>query len=93
MAVRVSFLGSEVAMDSFESKTHSFVVKVWLEEDEEDHSPPKWRGHITHVPSRQRRYINDLNGVTKFISGYLEKMGVGKRWHGVRGWLRRSTAL
>lgn len=79
-------------MDPFESKTHSFVVKIWLEEtDEEENSDPTWRGHITHVPSSQRRYVDDLNGVSKFISMYLERMGVGEGFRGLRGWIRRRS--
>ncbi len=84
---------SEVDMDPFESKTHSFVVKIWLEEDAEgdDKVDPTWRGHITHVPSRQRKYIDDMNGITSFISLYLERMGVhlGERWQGIKGWMRQ----
>ncbi len=80
-------------MDPFESKTHSFVVKIWLEEDAEgdDKVDPTWRGHITHVPSRQRKYIDDMNGITSFISLYLERTGVhlGERWQGIKGWMRQ----
>ena len=82
-------------MDTFESKSHSFVVKVWLEEtDDDEQGHPKWRGHITHVTSSQRRYVDDLAGITKFISTYLEKMGVGvgEGWRGIRGWLQRRSA-
>ena len=84
----------EVSMDTYESNTHSFIVKVWLEDDDEQHGPPVWRGHVTHVPSNQRRYVDDLNGISKFISGYLERMGVevGERWRGIRGWLRLPSA-
>ncbi len=70
-------------MDPFEANMHSFVVKVWLEEAGEGDGPPIWRGHITHVPSNQRRYVKDLEGIADFISLYLEKMGVQieeRRW-------------
>ncbi len=80
-------------MDPFESKTHSVVVKIWLEDDEDgdEKEDPTWRGHITHVPSRQRKYIDDMNGITSFISLYLERMGVhfGERWQGIKGWMRQ----
>jgi hypothetical protein len=81
-------------MDPFESETHSFVVKIWLEEAEDAQGSPTWRGHITHVASNQRKYVEDLGGITKFISIYLEKMGVevGERWHGIKGWLRGGSA-
>jgi hypothetical protein len=69
-------------MDPFESKTHSFVVKIWLEDGEEESRSTAWRGHITHVPSKRRQYFESLSGIAKFVSGYLEKMGVevGERW-------------
>jgi len=71
-------------MDLFESKTHSFIIKIWLEDDDRD----KWRGHITHVPSGVRRYLEDVSEITNFIMPYLEQMGVefGLLWR-VRRWL------
>ena len=63
-------------MDFLEPYTHSFVVKVWLEETVEEAGRAKWRGHITHVPSGERRYVKDLDEITAFIAPYLEEMGV-----------------
>jgi len=57
-------------MDPFES--HSFIVKVWLEEDDE----ATWRGHITHVPSQERRYLQTVDDIARFIEPYLERLGV-----------------
>ena len=62
-------------MDSFESNSHSFVVKIWLEETGERSDSSMWRGHVTHVPSRNRQYVDDLQGVTDFITIYLEQLG------------------
>ena len=80
-------------MDSFESSTNSFVVKIWLEDIEEIKETPLWRGHITHVPSKKRQHIKDLDGITNFITLYLKEMGVeGEEIsQGVRGWLRRRS--
>jgi len=60
----------------FESSNQSFIVKIWLEETAEEDGRATWRGHVTHVPSGQRRYIQNLDGVTAFIAPYLEEMGV-----------------
>lgn len=81
-------------MDPFEENTHSFVVKIWLEEAGGDGEHPTWRGHITHVPSKHRRYVEDMSGIMDFIAAYLEKMGVkeGARWRGAKGWLSRRQA-
>jgi len=68
-------------LDLLEEHTHSFIVKVWLEETAAEDGQPTWRGHITHVPSGQRRYLKDLDDIKSVITPYLESLGVefGKR--------------
>jgi hypothetical protein len=46
------------------------------------------------VPSKHRRYVEDMSGITDFIATYLEKMGVkeAERWRGMKGWLSRRQA-
>jgi hypothetical protein len=56
--------------------TQSFIVKIWLEETVEEAGRATWRGHITHVPSNERRYLQDLDEIEAFITPYLKKMGV-----------------
>jgi hypothetical protein len=55
---------------------HSFIVKIWLEDRDENTHQTTWRGHITHVPSGERRYISTLEGIIEFILPHLKKMGV-----------------
>lgn len=62
-------------MDLIESNTHSFIIRVWIEEVEEATGRARWRGHITHVPGGERRYIENLDSITGFIARYLEDMG------------------
>ena len=57
-----------------ETNTHSFVIRIWLEETPQETPRPTWRGHITHVPSGQRRYLQDLNEMVAFIRPYVEEM-------------------
>jgi hypothetical protein len=59
-----------------EPDTQSFVVKVWLEETVEEEGRAKWRGHVTHVTSGERRYLESLSGIADFIMPYLERWGV-----------------
>ena len=68
----------------------SFIIKIWLEETAEEAGRAAWRGHITHVPSGSRQYIQDLNGISAFVAPYLEAMGVklGLLWR-VRKQLKR----
>ena len=77
-------------MDLVEPDTQSFIVKIWVEESAEDVSRGVWHGHITHIPSHQRRYLKDLSEIQDFIAPHLEEMGVkvGKRWR-LSGWLQR----
>jgi hypothetical protein len=66
-----------------EPYTHSFIVKIWLEETVEEAGKATWRGHITHVPSGERRYLKNLDDIADFITLYLKEMGVkpGPFWH------------
>ena len=75
MCVFLTALVLEDDIDSLESQRQSFIVKVWVE-DPVGFDQTNWRGHITHVPSGERMYIQDLNGITRFIGKYLRQMGV-----------------
>ncbi len=57
--------------DPDEDQSHSFIVKVWLEEAAGDNGPPLWRGHVTHVVDGQRRYFQDPAGLLAFLGQYL----------------------
>lgn len=62
-------------MPFFESRTHSFVVRIWLEE-EPGEKGGQWRGHITHVEDEDRRYLRSLEDVPAYIAPYLKSWGV-----------------
>jgi len=65
-----------IAMDLPETPTHSFIVKIWLEETIAEAGVATWRGHITHVPDGVRKYIDSLNEISAFVIPYLEELGV-----------------
>ncbi len=50
---------------------HSFVIRVWLEENSSDSGDAVWRGHITHVESKARRHFDRLGETLDFIQPYL----------------------
>ena len=82
-----SHLDEEVRHSPPESRVHSFIVKVWLEEVATRNKGGSWRGRIVHVPGGERRYLKDLKDVARFISPYLKSMGIRpgileriKRW-------------
>jgi hypothetical protein len=82
-------------MNRYEASPQSFIIKVWLEETTEEAGETIWRGHITHVPSGERRYVQALDDVPAFIEPYLEAMGVrttrcGRMWN---WWRRLRTCL
>jgi hypothetical protein len=77
-------------MDLPEHNTHSFIVKIWLEEIRDEAGKAIWRGHITHVPGGERRYLSSLEEIVTFIAPFLEHMGVRLwRWDRLLGALRR----
>ncbi len=78
-------------MDPLEdSNSQSFIVKVWVEDSAVEGSQGVWHGHITHVPSHERRYLKNLGEIEDFIAPHLEAMGVklGVRWR-LRRWLEQ----
>ena len=54
-----SKLPRELAPDLYELNTHSFVLRIWREDDQPAAGIGKWRGHITHVQSGKRRYFQN----------------------------------
>ncbi|HEX8917107.1 MAG TPA: hypothetical protein VF898_01265 [Chloroflexota bacterium] len=58
-------------MDAPEEVTHSFIVKVWMEDVEAETGSTVWRGRITHVSDGEVRYLKDLNDIPPFIRRYL----------------------
>ena len=63
-------------MDRLESGTHSFVIRIWIEETRGEAGRILWRGHITHVPTRKQHYILDVADIIAFILPYLQEMGI-----------------
>ena len=65
-------------------QTHSFIVKIWLDETGEEPGAARWTGHITHVPDGERRYLTELSEIPEFIVPYLKamnaRMGLRRRF-------------
>ena len=84
---------NDSGMDSFEATTHPFIVRIWLEETAGASGQATWRGHITHVPSGERQYLESLDDIILFITPYLAGMGVkpGISWK-IRQWAKQIKA-
>lgn len=62
-------------MDPSDSTTHTFIVRLWME-DPEQPDVRRWRGHITHLIDEQRSYVQSLNEIADFFGRYLTIDGV-----------------
>lgn len=54
---------------------HSFVIKIWLEEEAGSPGQEKWRGHITYVNTEERQYVQRLADIAAFIEKHLVAAG------------------
>lgn len=54
-----------------------FVVRLWLEAQDEAATVFTWRGQVTHVPSGRRIYVNQLDDVQTAINSFLRMDGKG----------------
>ncbi len=70
-----------------ESRVASFVIRLHLEDD-----ATRWRGHVTHVQSEERKHVRSLRQLDDFILRHLTQLGL--RRLGLRErfwrWLTRS---
>ena len=73
-------------MDSLESRAHSFIIRIWLEETAAESGVAKWRGYIIDAISGKRHYLQNLDEIPAFIAPYLKEMGIKS---GIRGKLMR----
>jgi hypothetical protein len=70
-----------------EWQIHSFIIKIWQDLSASG-AGKGWRGHITHVPGAERRYLKSLDEISAFIVPYLSEMGVPLKWSWrIRHWL------
>jgi hypothetical protein len=63
-------------LETGETKSHAFVIKIWPEESGEVAGQTSWRGRITHVPSGSMSPLQELHEITDFITPYLATLGV-----------------
>lgn len=59
-------------MNPPEAGIHSFIVKIWLDEECPETGKTGWHGSITHVGDGKRHPIQYLDEIPAFIIFYLE---------------------
>ena len=71
-------------------RSHSFVVRLWIEEPGGKRGQATWRGHITNVATREKRYVKDLDDIVLVIMPCLQRVGARFNycWR-ARQWLNR----
>jgi hypothetical protein len=77
-----------VSTNEQESACQSFIVKIWSEGADREGKNLRWRGHVTHVPSGDRHYVNGFSEISNTIEAYLKNAGTtvaAKSW--ARSWL------
>jgi hypothetical protein len=57
-----------------EFKVHSFIVKLWFEDETQRKGMGGWHGHITHVPSGDRHHLKELEDIVRFIRPYIGEL-------------------
>jgi len=81
---------SGTGVPSIQIGAHSFIIKLWIEESVEEEGLITWRGHITHVPSGERRYLQSLDDISTFIESFLAAAGgISVKKCPLRQWLKR----
>lgn len=61
--------------DGAERPTHSFVMRIWIEQVARPGRPATWRGHITHVQSGEHRGVDSFAGIQRFVGAHLAPAG------------------
>jgi len=80
---------SAADVGSIQPNTHSFVVKVWLNDHAQRSRQVAWRGRVTHVPTGRCHYFSKTADMADFITLYLQQLGVKQTLRSrVHRWLR-----
>lgn len=54
---------------------HSFVLRIWLEEEATSASPVRWRGQITNPLDERTVSVETFEHVEEFVADYIRRWG------------------
>lgn len=59
-------------MAEFEQHAHSFVVRIWQEQQEGRPAGENWRGWVKHVQTERLHYFAKVAEIDTIINHYLD---------------------
>ena len=72
-----------------EPLTHTFVLKLWLTDQQEQAGKREWHGHLDHAATGKRTYFSNFPQLNSQLYGYLDQLGVQlPLWWRVYKWLK-----
>jgi hypothetical protein len=78
-------------MDLFEDNTHSFVVKISIEEEFQADGKPHWQGEVTHVSTGSHYLFTQWEKMEGFLKSHLKEAKLPPKTQLVRNkWRPRS---
>lgn len=66
---------------------HSFIVRLWQDDEPSESSRAPWRGHVTHVPDGQPVYARRPDDVPTLLACEIDHRGIRLGW----SWRLRIT--
>jgi hypothetical protein len=67
-------------MTRFDQEAHSFVIRLWRENREDNKVEAEWRGWIEHVQSGQRCYFRNITEINQIVATYLNELGLKRHF-------------
>jgi hypothetical protein len=55
----------------FEETNHAFSLEIWVEPSETQAHVKRWRARIVHIPSGNRKYVDNFKELVAFIAVYI----------------------
>lgn len=76
MALRSTAKYKQEYKQFIELGTHSFIVKVWLDEPKEHETRADWHGQVTHVATGERCHFQRVSEMLVFLQLYLNELHI-----------------
>ena len=71
-------LGS--CMSTYEENTRSFILRIWIEQSDNEDRETYWRGEIRSVSNKDRLFFEHMPKALEFIDIQVKEIGVELDW-------------